>query len=230
MNSLPHEHVTWATTYSGWMSAFIEEPGYQRQSPALRCLPRRRRPFARLRHGPPERLRHPPRRPARKRASRRRREAAHRLLDLLVADRDDLHPGRAADLDREPPCQGGVEPATIVRGTTATGFPASSPRVSAGEPSGSTATIRAPRDAAATVIPETSPPPPTGTTITSTRGSSSRISSPTVPWPASTSGSSNGCTSVAPVSARCSSRRRNAPEGPRPPCRWWPRRNAPGRA
>ena len=62
-----------------------------------------------------------------------------------------------------------------------------------------------PRGATAAAMPEMSPPPPTGTTTTSTSGASSSTSSPTVPWPAITRGSSKGWTSTRPVSARCSS-------------------------
>jgi hypothetical protein len=40
-------------------------------------------------------------------------------------------------------------------------------------------------------VPAASPPPPTGTTTMSTSGMSSAISSPTVPCPATISGSSN---------------------------------------
>ena len=47
----------------------------------------------------------------------------------------------------------------------------------------------------------------------STPGASSSISSPTVPCPAITSGSSNGCTRTRPVSARCSSSRRTRSAG-----------------
>src|SRR3954447_20932226 len=63
-------------------------------------------------------------------------------------------------------------------------------------------------------MPPISPPPPTGTITASTSGASSSISRPTVPWPASTSGSSNGCTSVRPVSAMSASSRANASPGP----------------
>ena len=62
-------------------------------------------------------------------------------------------------------------------------------------------------------MPAIRPAPPTGTMTTSVAGASSRISSPTVPWPAITCGSSNGWTSTLPVFARCSSRRANAPAG-----------------
>ena len=54
----------------------------------------------------------------------------------------------------------------------------------------------------AAATPEISPPPPTPTTTTSTSGRSSRISSPIEPWPAITSGSSNGWTNVRPRSSR----------------------------
>ena len=53
----------------------------------------------------------------------------------------------------------------------------------------------------ATAMPDTRPPPPTGTTIVSTSGTASRISNPTVPCPAMILASSNAGTNVAPVSA-----------------------------
>ena len=52
----------------------------------------------------------------------------------------------------------------------------------------------------AAATPEASPPPPIGTTMVSTSGRSSMISSPMVPCPAMTIGSSNGWMNVAPVS------------------------------
>ncbi len=61
---------------------------------------------------------------------------------------------------------------------------------------------------AATATPDTSPPPPIGTTIASVSGSCASTSSAIVPWPAMTSGSSNGCTKVSP--SVCSSRRASA--------------------
>ena len=52
---------------------------------------------------------------------------------------------------------------------------------------------RAGRSAAiAAATPAASPPPPTGTRTAATSGRSSAISSPTVPWPATIRGSSNG--------------------------------------
>ena len=61
--------------------------------------------------------------------------------------------------------------------------------------------------ATAALIPDMRPPPPTGTTITSASGASSSSSSPMVPWPAITSGSSNGGTYTAPWStANCLAR------------------------
>ena len=50
--------------------------------------------------------------------------------------------------------------------------------------------------------PEASPPPPTGTITRARSGTSSSSSSPSVPWPAITSRSSNGCTKAAPLSPR----------------------------
>src|SRR5207237_207692 len=97
--------------------------------------------------------------------------------------------------------------AAAVSGAT---FPPETTRATV-EPSSSSTTRAsglAPFTAAA--IPETRPPPPTGTTTTSTSGTSSTISSPTVPWPAITSGSSYGWTRVRPVSSISSSSRTNA--------------------
>ena len=54
-------------------------------------------------------------------------------------------------------------------------------------------------------MPEISPPPPTGTITVWSSGTSSSSSSPSVAWPRITSGSSNGCTNPAPVSAARSS-------------------------
>ena len=48
-------------------------------------------------------------------------------------------------------------------------------------------------------MPAANPPPPIGTTIVCTSGTCSMISSPTVPWPATMSGWSNGWMSTAPV-------------------------------
>ena len=60
------------------------------------------------------------------------------------------------------------------------------------------------RALAALATPASSPPPPTGTTTHSTPGRSSTISRPAVPAPASTTGSSKGCTNVRPVASRTS--------------------------
>ena len=72
------------------------------------------------------------------------------------------------------------------------------PRVAA--PAGSTPTIRIPgrSSLAAAATPEIRPPPPTGTTIVAASGTSSRISRAIVPWPAMTSGWSNGWIMTAP--------------------------------
>ena len=53
-------------------------------------------------------------------------------------------------------------------------------------------------------MPAIRPPPPTGTTIASTSGVCSRISSPIVPWPAITSTLSNGWMNVSPSRAASS--------------------------
>ena len=52
----------------------------------------------------------------------------------------------------------------------------------------------------ATATPETSPPPPTGTSTASSPGTCSTTSSPSVPWPAMISSSSKGWTKVSPSS------------------------------
>ena len=53
----------------------------------------------------------------------------------------------------------------------------------------------------ASAMPVQSPPPPIGTTTVSTSESWSASSSPSVPWPAITTSSSNGWMNVAPVSS-----------------------------
>ncbi|MNW56829.1 hypothetical protein D3C74_345750 [compost metagenome] len=53
--------------------------------------------------------------------------------------------------------------------------------------------------AMAAATPATSPPPPSGMTTVRTSGTCSRISSASVPWPATTSGWSNGWMNTAPV-------------------------------
>ncbi len=55
-------------------------------------------------------------------------------------------------------------------------------------------------DLAAVATPEMSPPPPIGTISVSSSGVSSSISTATVPCPAITSRSSNGCTRTSPRS------------------------------
>lgn len=62
-------------------------------------------------------------------------------------------------------------------------------------------------DLIAVATPEINPPPDIGTTTASTSGRSSRISRPMVPWPAITSGWSNGGISAAPRSATRASAR-----------------------
>ena len=64
-----------------------------------------------------------------------------------------------------------------------------------------TTTTSGRRALAATAIPATSPPPPTGTTSASRSGWSASSSRATVPCPAMTAGSSYGCTSTRPSSA-----------------------------
>ena len=90
------------------------------------------------------------------------------------------------------PAYGPLRPSASERGSTVTGSPAFRLSCSAADSSGSIATTRVPgfEPLTAAAIPETRPPPPTGTSTTSVSGASSRISSPTVPWPAMTRGSS----------------------------------------
>jgi len=68
-------------------------------------------------------------------------------------------------------------------------------------PAACTPTMRTPgcRARSAIAIPDASPPPPIGITTVPASGACSTSSRPIVPWPAITSGSSNGCTNVAPV-------------------------------
>ena len=93
-----------------------------------------------------------------------------------------------------------------------TGSPAASARAIASAPSVSTPQIRTPGISAliATATPEINAPPPMLTRTSVSGGASSASSTPTVPWPASTVGSSNGWTSVIP-SATNSSSSENAP-------------------
>ena len=80
--------------------------------------------------------------------------------------------------------------------SSVTSSPASTLRCIAGPSEDSTPTILISGRSrlSAAEMPEMSPPPPIGTTTTSASGQSSRISSPTVPWPEIRSRSSNGCT------------------------------------
>ena len=64
-------------------------------------------------------------------------------------------------------------------------------------------------DFTAIATPAASPPPPTGMTTRARSGTCSSSSSPSDPWPATMSGSSNGCTKAAPATrARWPARRR----------------------
>ena len=84
---------------------------------------------------------------------------------------------------------------------SATGWPAFSDAGYAAAPSAWTPITVTPGFFALTAIaiPASTPPPPHGTTTVSTSGACSTISSPTVPWPATTSVLSNGWISTAPV-------------------------------
>ena len=72
---------------------------------------------------------------------------------------------------------------------------------------GSSRPSRAARCLTALATPEMRPPPPIGTITVSTSGTWSRISSPSVPWPATTSAWSNGGMRIAPVVRRTPRRR-----------------------
>ena len=68
----------------------------------------------------------------------------------------------------------------------------------------------------AIAMPEHSPPPPTGTTTRARSGTSSSSSRPSDPWPATMSGSSNGCTKASPPSRErsCARARQSSTEPP----------------
>ena len=86
-------------------------------------------------------------------------------------------------------------PSAIVRGTgIEVRSPAASERLTSSPASGSTPMILSPgaNALAAVAQPEIRPPPDTGTTSASRGPASSSSSSPTVPCPAITRGSSNG--------------------------------------
>ena len=104
------------------------------------------------------------------------------------------------------PANGAARPSATVFGWIGTTSPASRASDMALAPSGSTPYTRAPgrRSLTAAAIPPIRPPPPTPTTTTSTSGRSSRISSPALPWPAMTAGSSNGWQYTSPRSASSS--------------------------
>ena len=144
-------------------------------------------------------------------------EEAEAVLDLLFGDEDALDPERRGR--SRPRCR----PRTAHRarrrssvGWTGTLLARLQPLVQRGR----AAPARRRRSAPAAAAldrgrdPEISPPPPTGTTTTSASGTSSTSSSPTVPCPAITSGSSNGWTSVRPVSSTSSASRSKASVGP----------------
>ena len=142
-------------------------------------------------------------------------EPAHRVLDLVVGDDDRPRrrpPGRPRALRR---------PRTARRARSRSSRGASADRRAGARARGRSA-ARAlgldPDDAHAPrgdrgAIPTTSPPPPTGTAITSDLGTVLEDLEPDRALPGHTRGSSNGCTSTLPVSARCPSRRTKASEG-----------------
>ena len=81
-----------------------------------------------------------------------------------------------------------------------------------------TTSISGRADLTAIAMPLARPPPPTGTTILARSGTSSSSSRPSVPWPATTSGSSNGCTKAMPAScarARAAATHSSTPAPPR---------------
>ena len=89
-----------------------------------------------------------------------------------------------------------MRPSAIDRGVTGTDAPAASPSWKAADPSGSTGDHAPSREGDRDARDE--PAAADGTTTTSTSGRSFPISRPTVPWPATTSGSSKGWTSTRP--------------------------------
>ena len=92
--------------------------------------------------------------------------------------------------------------AIVAPSWTRTGCPAASEAGTAAAASACTPTTRTGGSASltATAIPDARPPPPTGTVIVRTSGHSSMISRPRVPWPATTSGWSNGWMNTEPRS------------------------------
>ena len=105
-----------------------------------------------------------------------------------------------------------------------TGSPRSSDAGYAEQASACTPITRTPGRAALSTpaTPPISPPPPTGTTTAARSSTSSSSSSPSVPWPATISGSSNGCTKTAPVSAARARARSTQPSTESPPSRTVP--------
>ena len=123
-------------------------------------------------------------------------EPARRFLHLVVADEDDLvH--RVADRSRR--CarrfrRQAMVATRVVTSGKAIQRPASRLAFRVGEPVGSMPTMRISGRRARTAVasPAIRPPPPMATRMVSTPAMSSRISSPSVPWPATTSGSAKG--------------------------------------
>ena len=114
----------------------------------------------------------------------------HHPLDVIAHDRERevAHAGGAEGVGRDATDLGhdrlaGLQRAAIVA-----------------HPSGSTPITRI-RSSNHAAIPASGPPPPQLIKTVSTSGTCSSTSSPIVPWPAITSGWSNGCISSAPVSA-----------------------------
>ena len=103
----------------------------------------------------------------------------------------------------------------------AVGFPAANDAGQAAAVSACTPTMRTCGRTALTAAatPAINPPPPVGTRIVPTSGSCSRISSPTVPCPATTSSWSNGWTRTAPVRS-ANSRAATSASSTVEPCRW----------
>ena len=111
------------------------------------------------------------------RSGERRQQRPHRLQDRLAA--------------------GAVDERWPSSRRSSIGRPAASDAASGAAVSGSAAKTFACRASArdtAAAMPDSSPPPPSGATIASTSGRSSRISSAAVPFPAMNRSSSNGCT------------------------------------
>ena len=167
----------------------------------------------------------------------------HRLGDLVLGDRDDPSTQRLDQraASARPGRLTAIPSAIVSAESTATGAPG----LQRGRERRAGLDLNAdhldlgPRDLSAIATPLTSPPPPTGTTTRARSGTWSSSSSPSPPWPAITSGSSNGWTKASPSASARSRAARERLVDARPDqvhvgaeARWPPRpwRSAPPRA